>query len=187
MGQAFNQDSIYFRVAPWPALLTWVSLLATVLLCAVSYAAWLAIPPHEAVHVVGTIVASLPPMIIPIALLFVVRGYEFDDTELRIERLFWHTVISLDGISQVSSDPSLLKGSLRIFGNGGLFSFTGYYRNKRIGNYRAFITDWKHSVVLMLPGGVIAVSPENPAQFIAELQKNFAALQVATHQMDHVR
>ncbi len=41
-----------------------------------------------------------------------------------------------------------MRGSLRLFGNGGMFSITGLYRNRALGNYRAFVTDLKKTVVL---------------------------------------
>jgi hypothetical protein len=49
---------------------------------------------------------------------------------------------------------------------GGLFSITGVYQNKRLGRYRAFVTNPQCCVVLVLPGRVIAVSPENPLAFV---------------------
>ena len=57
--------------------------------------------------------------------------------------------------------------SLRTWGNGGMFSFTGHFVNHPLGRYRAFVTDPARTVVLALPEGVVVVSPDRPDEFIA--------------------
>jgi hypothetical protein len=136
------------------------------MLLGASYAAAKAIPPSGFAHTFGTGVACVPPVILMGALLFVVRGYELDPLRLRIKRLFWHTEVSLVGLREVGYVPGAMKCSYRLFGNGGLFSITGVYENKRLGRYRAFVTNPQYCVVLVLPRRVILVSPENPSAFV---------------------
>lgn len=62
-----------------------------------------------------------------------------------------------------------MRGSLRLCGNGGMFSFTGWYRNRALGVYRAFVTDLKSTVVLKFAKRTIVVSPERPEEFAAEI------------------
>jgi hypothetical protein len=69
----------------------------------------------------------------------------------------------------VMADAEALGGSTRVFGNGGLFSFTGLFRNKRLGLYHAFVTDSKLAVVLRLRNKTIALSPGDPPRFVAEI------------------
>ena len=64
-----------------------------------------------------------------------------------------------------------MRGSLRLFGNGGIFSITGLFRNRALGNYRAFVTDLKRTVVLRFPERIIVVSPECPEKFVAEISR----------------
>jgi hypothetical protein len=59
-----------------------------------------------------------------------------------------------------------MAGSIRVFGNGGLFSFTGLYQNKRLGSYRAYVTDDKRTVVVRLKEKTIVISPEFPDEFV---------------------
>jgi hypothetical protein len=63
-------------------------------------------------------------------------------------------------------DSTAMKGSIRIFGNGGLFSFSGSFRNRKLGSYRAYVTDVKNAVVIKLPSGVLVVSPDSPDRFV---------------------
>ena len=67
--------------------------------------------------------------------------------------------------------------SIRVFGNGGLFAVTGIYRNRKLGTYRAYVTDRKLSVVLRTRAGKsIVVSPERPEAFLATLRARYSGL-----------
>jgi hypothetical protein len=103
------------------------------------------------------------------AALFVVRGYAVTSGELAIQRLLWTTRLPLAGLQSAEVSPDIMRGSLRLFGNGGMLSITGLYRNRALGNYRAFVTDLKRTVVLRFPKRTIVISPENPEQFVTEI------------------
>jgi len=105
------------------------------------------------------------------AALFVVRGYAVGPNELTIQRLLWTTRLPLSGLQSAEVLPDAMRGSLRLFGNGGMFSITGLYRNRALGNYRAFVTDLTRTVVLRFPKRIVVVSPENPEQFVAEISQ----------------
>ena len=62
-----------------------------------------------------------------------------------------------------------MRWSTRTFGNGGLFSFTGFFRNKALGAYRAFVTDPHQTVVLHFPTRTVVVSPSAPEQFVHDI------------------
>ena len=74
-----------------------------------------------------------------------------------------------EGLQSADLQPGALRGSLRLFGNGVLFSFTGLFWNRTLGKYRAFLTDPKRAVVLRLPPRTVVVSPDRPEQFVAEI------------------
>src|SRR5437899_11707480 len=50
--------------------------------------------------------------------LFVVRSYDLDGDRLLVRRLLWLTIIDIRGLTDVWRDPSVLRGSVRVFGNG---------------------------------------------------------------------
>lgn len=158
-----------FPAAPWPAFLKATSWIATAVLAAASYAVFKAIPRGTRVpfaETFGTLVAFVPLLIAVTATLFVVTAYEVDSTELRIRRLLWNTRVPLTGLTRAWHDPEALKGSIRIFGNGGLYSVTGLFQNTTLGRYRAFVTDPKLSVVLRLAKRTVVISPADPAAFL---------------------
>jgi len=100
---------------------------------------------------------------------FIIRGYEITPDSLLIRRLFWTTRLSRSGLQSAEVVPGAMKGSLRLCGNGGGFAFTGWYRNKALGNYRAFVTDLKNTVVLRYATKTIVVSPGDAEGFVKEL------------------
>jgi hypothetical protein len=68
------------------------------------------------------------------------------------------------------ADPEAMRRSLRLFGNGGMFGFTGWLRNRRLGVYRAFATDPARAVVLTLGQRKIVITPADPAAFVRALE-----------------
>ena len=87
---------------------------------------------------------------------------------------FW--AIPLLGIHEAYHDPAAIKGSLRIWGNGGLFGITGYFWNKNLGRFRIFATDPRRAVVLKLHDRTVVVSPAEPEAFLEELALLFPRL-----------
>lgn len=45
-------------------------------------------------------------------------------------------------------EPTKLKGSVRTFGSGGVFGFTGHFVNKYLGHYQAYIADERAPLLL---------------------------------------
>jgi Bacterial PH domain len=116
-------------------------------------------------------VGLLPVVMVVTSALFHVRGYTVRPGALQIHRLLWTTQVGLDGLEEVLRDPEAMRGSLRLLGNGGLFSFTGWFRNRTLGMYRAFVTDPRRAVVLRLPQRTVVVSPADPEGFVREVQE----------------
>jgi len=55
-----------------------------------------------------------------------------------------------------------MRGSIRTSGNGGAFSFTGFYHNKRLRSYRAYVTAPRRTVVLRYADRRVVLSPGAP-------------------------
>jgi hypothetical protein len=153
---------VWFR-APWGHTLIAVSLLTSLLLVAIFLMGILtASRPLTEPLLIG----ALPVAILAIAALFTVRGYILTERTLEVQRLVWNTSLSLNNLQSVEYRPDAMSHSLRTWGNGGLFSFTGHFRNSDLGAYRAFVTDLEHTVVLTFPDRKIVLSPENPGEFV---------------------
>ncbi len=111
------------------------------------------------------IIFFLLPLMLLIAALFTIRGYILTPDTLFIKRLLWKTRIDLSDLVSVEVDPQAMDKSIRTFGNGGMFSFSGYYRNKKLGSYRAFVTNPQLSIILKFSNRTILITPNNPVDF----------------------
>lgn len=143
---------------------SWV--FTAILVAAPFFASWAS---HDRVGLITGL--ELMGAIILITAFFTVRSYSLSAGDLCIQRLLWITRLPLAGLQSAKADPDAMRLSLRLFGNGGLFSCTGWYWNKALGRYRAFVTDTKHAVVLQFPGRTVVVSPENPGEFVTEISR----------------
>jgi Bacterial PH domain len=154
----------YFH-APWSKSLIVASTFATLVCLGVSYALWTLPLTGGSVESLRFWLVLLPLAVILVCALFTVRGYSISNRELAIHRLFWTTRVSLNGLEGAYFDPAATQRSIRTFGNGGFFSFTGYFRNKQLGSYRAFMTDRRRAVVLRFSTSVIVISPDRTRRF----------------------
>jgi hypothetical protein len=66
--------------------------------------------------------------------------------------------------------PEKMSMSLRVFGNGGLFSGSGIFWNKQLKFFRAYVTRSQPGDMLLVHAGdkKIMISPEDPQTFLAE-------------------
>ncbi|SDZ87359.1 PH domain-containing protein [Microbulbifer marinus] len=159
--------------APWSRQLKWITALTSVILLGIPLLLLDKAPQAESR--LYTVAILLPPAIFVLSALFAIRGYRIERTALLILRFGWHTRIPLQGLTSAEADPEAMHGSIRLFGNGGLFGFTGLYRNSKLGRYRAFATDSSRAVVLHFPERTLVVTPDRPAQFAAALQQKISA------------
>ena len=151
-------------IAPWGKTLRWVSVLSSLIILGVVVAIGCLDRSSQ-----GQAAIWLLPLILLGAALFVIRDYTLAPEELLIRRLLWTTRVPLAGLQSAEFVSNAMSNSFRLCGNGGMFSFTGWYRNRALGIYRAFVTDLKLTVVLRFERKTIVVSPENPERFVAEI------------------
>lgn len=149
--------------APWGKTLRWSS--AALAALAVVYPFAMSFLPGSP----GWLPWLLPVIVLG-CLPFMVRGYVITGEAILIRRLFWTTRLDLSALTSAEARPRAMSGSLRTCGNGGGFSFTGWYWSKALGVYRAFVTDLDRTVVLRFGKRTVVVSPDAPEDFTAELK-----------------
>ena len=100
--------------------------------------------------------------------LFTIRGYTLTPDAILVHRLLWATRLPRAGLQSAQFVPVRPGCSIRI-GNGGFFSFSGWYYNTRLGLYRVFVTDHRRMVFLRYPNRLVAISPAAPEEFVHDL------------------
>lgn len=151
-----------FVAAPWPRVLKITTTIGSLLLIGLTVIL--------GAYPVARWVAGAPFVIWGLCLLYMVRGYRIEDKTLYIKRLFQETKIPLDGLKKVEHRPKALINAQRLLGNGGLFAFTGLFRNQDLGNFRLYATSPKDAVILYLPTQTIVITPANTQGLITKLQ-----------------
>jgi hypothetical protein len=154
--------------APWGRTLFLTSALVTVVCAVVSVCLyWATTVEHQPALIR---VASLLPLVLVLGCIpFTVCGYTITSDSILIHRLLWNTSLPRSGLQSASVEPEVMRGSIRTFGNGGGFSFTGLYYNKSLRSYRAFVTDLRRTVVLRYAYRTVVLSPDAPEEFVRAL------------------
>ena len=108
------------------------------------------------------------PLVIFVTWLFSVTGFTLEENMLIVSRPFWKTKIAIPPNSTARLEPEIRTGLLKTMGNGGLFGYTGGFRNKTLGNFKTYATNWNHAVSIVSEeeNFKIVVTPEEPEQFV---------------------
>jgi len=150
--------------APWSRAVRNTTVLSLIILALPMLVAIFA--PTKPPLLAIVLLLALPPLIIARTFAGRVRGYTLTEQEIVVHRGFWDTRLTLKGLRSVNSDADAMRGSARVFGNGGLFSITGRFWNRKLGWYRAYATDRSRAVVLRYADRTIVITPHDPQQFI---------------------
>jgi len=151
--------------APWGKTLKWVSVLGPCLLIGVGI--WFSTLPGPRAPIYFSQVLFAGLILGPA--LFTIRGYTVTPEAILVYRLFWDTRLPREGLVSATVEPQAFKKTLRTCGNGGMYSFTGWYWNKRLGHFRAYVTDLNRTVVLRWEKRTAVISPDDPEGFVREV------------------
>jgi hypothetical protein len=147
--------------APWGPIVWVPTVIGSLVIVALGVGSWISTGIVEP--------AVLHPLLIGVCALFTIRGYTVTRDAILVQRLFWKTSIPRRGLRSATLEPLVVRGSWRVWGNYGMFAVSGWFRNKRLGAYRAFVTDSRRAVVLRYASRTVVVSPDNPGRFIDEV------------------
>jgi hypothetical protein len=154
--------------APWSTSLILMSVFTSMICLGVSAGVWWsAVANHQAAPVRWA--ALLPLAVLFCTALFTIRGYAITSDAILVDRLLWSTALPRLGLESAQVESDAMRGSIRTFGNGGAFSFSGFYYNKRLGSYRAYVTAPSRAVVLRYTNRRVVLSPAVPEDFVQDL------------------
>ena len=151
--------------APWSTLLIATSSFLTLLCLGIGVVATL--------RGAGAVLwlAWLPVLLAVGCALFTVRGYTVTPDAILVHRLLLTTELPRVVLASAQFMPNAMRWSIRTFGNGGFFSFSGFYWNKVLGAYRAYVTDPARTVVLHYSSNrTVLLSPAAPDDFVRDLR-----------------
>jgi len=120
------------------------------------------------------------PLVAPLILLPIIGGawcgarirrYLLAGDELLVERAWLKARFTLKKLQAAVPDRDALRGARRIVGNDGLGAISGRFRSKRLGRFRAYVTDPEQAVVLRWPDRCLVISPQHPSLFVETVRK----------------
>jgi hypothetical protein len=155
--------------APWSTSLLLTMVLSALLVVGIALIGIIVIAPLSLVW--GMVESALALLPLAVAALFAIRGYMLTPDSLYVQRLGWLTELPLATLQTVQFDPEATSGSVRMFGNGGLFCFAGTFANNRLGTYRAFGTDPRRAVVLRFAERTVVITPGDPQAFTSKIKE----------------
>ena len=105
----------------------------------------------------------LLPVILIFSYLFSSRSYTLTNNELIINRPIGNRVINIADISEIKiPDASDFSGTIRTFGNGGIFGYYGKYYNSKLGNMTWYVTQKLNRILILTKqGDKIIISPDD--------------------------
>lgn len=158
---------IYSFKAPWDLLLIILTIVLCLFLLGLNLLTTQLIPTLFALLIIFGSAA------------FGIYGYRIEKGKLRIIRLGWSTFINLDDIKEVKFVPNAMKGSIRIFGIGGLFAYVGNFKNRLLSNYKAYATHRRLTVVITThKNEAFVITPDHPNEFL-EVMKTVSGSKIA--------
>ncbi len=160
-----------FFDAPWGPLLKGVSAVTTALL--VGLAVVSLTPPLDARPVLFWSAGALL-LVLPLCALFTIRGYTLEADTLWVHRLCWRTRVPLAGLTSAEVMDGAMRWCVRLAGNGGLYSISGWYWSRKLGRFEAYVTDVRRTVVLRWPKRTVVISPDRPAEFVQSVTRRLA-------------
>ena len=156
--------------APWARSLRLMTIGSVAILLTVALVGLLAGPRQ--LWLWWAAMVGMPLIVLCGALPFMVRGYVLTDSHIAVRRLGWSTRLPLEGLVAVTGEPEGMRGSVRLFGNGGLFGISGWFWNRRIGRFRAYATDPQRAVLLRYrTGAPVVLTPHDVQHFLVQVRR----------------
>ena len=147
--------------APWDLLLIIMTTFIVGLLLGLNYL-------YPSQSIIPTIISW---SIILFCAAFGIYGFSIQNGMLRILRWGWSKDISLSDIKSVEYKPNAMMGSLRTWGIGGVFGYIGHFKNRVLGNYKAYATHRRKTVVILTNNNEqIIITPDDPELFVQALR-----------------
>jgi hypothetical protein len=124
------------------------------------------------VIVTGSMIAAgIGALIVALSYAWSPRGYTISERCIFVKRLAGNACIPLDGIREVrAATPDDFRGSIRLFGDGGLFGYYGLFRTSKLGKSNWYLTNRGNAVVVITGSKTILVSPDDADGFLAAIR-----------------
>jgi hypothetical protein len=117
-------------------------------------------------------IAGLSLLVIAIAFVYSPRGYTVTDRAVVVRRAIGSVRVPLEYVQALrAATGDDLKGSVRLWGSGGLFGYYGLFRTGKLGRSTWFVRDRSRAVVLVTATKTALFGPGDVAEFLAAVHE----------------
>lgn len=107
------------------------------------------------------------PLLIGLAYAYSPRGYAISGGAIVIRRLIGNIRVPLADVREVRAGTADdFTGCLRLWGNGGLFGYTGLFQTTKLGTCRWYVTNRSKAVIVATQTETLVLSPDDVAGFM---------------------
>jgi hypothetical protein len=111
---------------------------------------------------------ALLALVVGLAYAWSPRGYCVSRDSITVKRLIGDVRVPLERVRELRrATPDDWRGSLRLWGSGGLFGYYGLHRTSRLGRCTWYMTNCKNAVVLVTEEKTTIYSPDDVDGFFA--------------------
>lgn len=108
------------------------------------------------------VVLLISVLIIVLAYAYSPRGYSVWQGEITIKRIAGSVRLNLRDARELRrATADDLRGTLRLFGSGGMFGYYGLFRTSKLGRAWWYVTDRSNIVIVVTGAGVTLISPDD--------------------------
>lgn len=161
-------DARVFRTM-WGRSLRWLTALSAGALIALTVVAY--VTTSHLGPAVTLIIGAAALIALATILLRQIRGFAVTAEAIYILHLGWRLRLPLDGLVAVAVDPEAMRDAHMTFGGGRFADFFRTFRNRRLGDFTAFVTDRDRTVVLRFKDRTVVVSPADPEGFAEAMRR----------------
>jgi hypothetical protein len=114
-----------------------------------------------------------PIIVFMVVALFAPRAFVVRSDAIVVKRVGWDVVIPRAEIREIRRlEPAEARLAWRLFGSGGFLGFYGWYENRTLGDFWAYVGNDQDSVLITrMNGDKIVISPWPPDAFLKAVQE----------------
>jgi hypothetical protein len=128
----------------------------------------------------SALAAGLGAVALALAWAYSPRGYAILDRTIVVRRLIGNARIALEGVREVrTATADDFRGTLRLWGSGGLFGYYGIFQTFRLGKATWYLTDRSKAIVVVTEAKTTLYSPDNVDGFLAAIRTSVPVAEVA--------
>ena len=123
------------------------------------------------VFVHNLVLTCLSLLVIVLCFAYSPRGYVLAGRSILVKRLAGTIRIPIDELREARrATPDDFRGSIRLWGSGGLFGYYGLFSTAKLGRSTWYVTNRSNGVVVITASKTVLFSPDGAETFLAAIR-----------------